>query len=411
MGTSIRLAWSVWALTFLIQPAFAADYQPALTGERYCKPGSANQNQQGCDYTNVYGETLLQVHRLALTGFYDSLVEYTSNGFLWLRAYSCSQPAYPVPGPNPEGTPWRYDHDNSPVSIVCFRSGTEPPSACPSGDMIPQLPFTGLASPSAPSSTCHEGCTYSIDPSSEICAGEAGGTFQCQADYESTGSTCNDDGGSDSGGDDEGGGDDDGSDDGGSDGGDDDGGDQGGGGDGSGDDGGGDGGGGDGTGDGGDQCDPETEDCQEGEYGPGVCEETKRTEPKCHSELDIVQCGIYLNNWNRRCDAIQHLTEVYGNADEIKSATDAGNSVLGDHKNNQISTDEVDFAGLVDDALDPGLITINSQCPAPLKFTFYGKSYELSWEPMCTVAEGVHPFVVTLGYVAAAFIMIKRIKK
>ncbi|WP_416372721.1 virulence factor TspB C-terminal domain-related protein [Alcanivorax sp.] len=142
----------------------------------------------------------------------------------------------------------------------------------------------------------------------------------------------------------------------------------------------------------------------------GVCDKAERTEPECHSELDIVQCGIYLNNWNRRCDAIQHLTEVYGDGDDIKAATDSGDSVLGDHENNEISTDEIDFSGLVDDALDPGLITVNSQCPAPLTFTFYGKSYELSWEPMCTVAEGVRPFVIALGYVAAAFIMVKRIR-
>lgn len=316
----------------------------------------------------------------------------SGNGSTWAqeigqscRDYASShQNVSPCSGPTDDGVTSRWQVTGcpsggyiSPDGLLCLDDLPEPPS-CVAGDSLYQLPFTGLSSPSAPSSTCHNQCTYSIDPTSEICAGETGGTFQCQADYESTGSACNDDDGGD-----------------------------GGGGDGSGD--GGDGNG-DGDGDGGDQCDPETEDCQEGEYGLGVCDKAERTEPECHSELDIVQCGIYLNNWNRRCDAIQHLTEVYGDGDDIKAATDAGNSVLGDHKNNEIPTDEVDFAGLVDDALDPGLITINSQCPAPLTFTFYGKTYELSWEPMCTIAEGVRPFVIALGYVAAAFIMIRRIK-
>ena len=318
------------------------------------------------------------------------------------------------------------------VGSECFSEPPEPDPNCRVDEFRSQMPFPGLSSPSAPSSACFAGCEFVIDPPSEICAANQDGTYDCQADYESTGSYCDDDGGGDSGGDDDGGddggedggddgggddsgGEDGGGDDGGSDGGGDDGGDSGdggGGGDGGdgGGDGSGDGGNGSGDGDGDGQCDPETEECQQGEYGAGVCDKAERTEPECHSELDIVQCGIYLNNWNRRCDAIQHLTEIYGDGDDIKAATDDGNSVLGDHENNQIPTDEVDFAGLVDDALDPGLITINSQCPAPLRFTFYGNTYELSWEPMCTLAEGVRPFVIALGYVAAAFIMIKRIK-
>ena len=422
----MSLYQSAGLLILLLLPVSALSQGPvgANVYAQSCVSGEYNGPNQANKSCVVNGVPKMPVYRENCNDYISSwphlgkCVEYTLGDREGIYQVTCPAGFESITGPT-------YDDSNNP-RFLCH---PEPPN-CPIDDHRSQMPFPGLSSPSAPSSACFAGCEFVIDPPSEICAGNQDGTYDCQADYESTGSQCNDDGGGDSGGDDDGG--DDGEDDGGDDGGgDDSGGDDGGGDDGGGDDGGdggdgggggdGDGGGGDGSGDGGDgngdgdgdggdQCDPETEDCQEGEYGQGVCDKAERTEPECHSELDIVQCGIYLNNWNRRCDAIQHLTEIYGDGDDIKAATDAGDSVLGDHENNQIPTDEIDFSGLVDDALDPGLITINSQCPAPLKFNFYGKSYELSWEPMCTVAEGVRPFVIALGYVAAAFIMIKRIK-
>ena len=177
-----RLAIGILYALFLTQPAHSADYAPASTGERFCKPGSAKQNQQGCDYTNGYGETLAQVHRSTLMGYYDSLVEYTSNGFLWFRAYSCDQPAYPVPGPNPDGVPWRNDHDNSPVSMVCFGSDHVFECKTPPGTK------KGISTDVKATTVCDANCEF-VRSSGSTCV-FAGDTTTCWAEYTSNGESC-----------------------------------------------------------------------------------------------------------------------------------------------------------------------------------------------------------------------------
>lgn len=151
----------------------------------------------------------------------------------------------------------------------------------------------------------------------------------------------------------------------------------------------------------------ENTDEQITDFDNGVCEPGEEvTEPVCETNFDPIQCAIYLNNWHHRCDSKQQIEEIFGDPEEMQDA----DSVLGDSEANQLPTGEIDFSTLIEDALDPNLITISSNCPAAESFSLLGKTYQLSWDPICTVAEGVRPLVIALGYVAAAFIMIRRIK-
>ena len=169
---------------------------------------------------------------------------------------------------------------------------------------------------------------------------------------------------------------------------------------------------GDGTPDGQDPSpgdgDPGTGDEGEGtSFTDGKCEPGQtRTEPKCSSDTDTIQCFILLETWRQGCDAKENMREIFGDKEQLSEA----DSVLGDSDLNQLPEGTVDFSTLVDQALDPDLFVIPSQCPPDESFSFLGTSFSLSWEPICHVATGVYPLVVALGYVAAAFIMIKRIR-
>jgi hypothetical protein len=141
---------------------------------------------------------------------------------------------------------------------------------------------------------------------------------------------------------------------------------------------------------------------QDGECEPGQT----RKEPKCSSDTDTIQCFILLENWRQRCDAKEDMQEVFGDPEQLGDA----DSVIGDSELNAIPEGSVDFSTLVDQALDPQLFTIPSQCPADETFSVLGNSFAISWDPICQIATGIHPLMVALGYVAAAFIMIKRIR-
>ncbi len=141
---------------------------------------------------------------------------------------------------------------------------------------------------------------------------------------------------------------------------------------------------------------------QDGECEPGQT----RKEPKCSSDTDTIQCFILLENWRQRCDAKEDMQEVFGDPEQLADA----DSVIGDSELNAIPEGSVDFSTLVDQALDPQLFTIPSQCPADESFSVLGNSFAISWDPICQIATGIHPLMVALGYVAAAFIMIKRIR-
>jgi len=169
---------------------------------------------------------------------------------------------------------------------------------------------------------------------------------------------------------------------------------------------------GDGTPDGQDPSpgdgEPGTGDEWEGtSFTDGKCEPGQtRTEPKCSSDTDTIQCFILLETWRQGCDAKENMREIFGDKQQLSEA----DSVLGDSELNQLPEGTVDFSTLVDQALDPDLFVIPSQCPPDESFSFLGSSFSLSWEPICHVATGIYPLVVALGYVAAAFIMIKRIR-
>lgn len=147
----------------------------------------------------------------------------------------------------------------------------------------------------------------------------------------------------------------------------------------------------------------DTSEFSEGQCSPG----DTVVEPECHSALDSIQCAIFLNAWHHRCESREMAYQVFGDPESIEGA----DSVLGDSPANEIQTGEVDFSTLASDALDPDLISIASSCPPDETFTVLGHQFSLSWQPICTVADGVRPLAIALGYVAAAFIMIRRIKE
>lgn len=236
--------------------------------------------------------------------------------------------------------------------------------------------------------------------------------------YDSTGETCESDpgDGGDDGGDEECDPETEDCDGGGDDGGDDGGecdpetedcsGDGGGGDDGGGDDGGGSPGGGDGDGDGDGDCDPETEECGDGGgYGAGVCDRDNREEPECESDLDVVQCGIFIEQWNTRCDAQIAHEDIIGTP-EYRSGPSITDEGAGDIPTATFDAQSV-ISGLSEDTISFG----NLQCPSDRTFSMpspLSGSFTLSWEPICDWAAMVKPFIIALGYFASAMIILRK---
>ena len=98
---------------------------------------------------------------------------------------------------------------------------------------------------------------------------------------------------------------------------------------------------------------------------------------------------------------------LYGDGEFANSE----NTVLGDSEANQIISEEVDFNDLLSSTQDTSLFSFSNQCPAPETFSFWGKTFEISYEPFCDFAQRVRSFVIALGYLLSGLILISYIRR
>ena len=148
----------------------------------------------------------------------------------------------------------------------------------------------------------------------------------------------------------------------------------------------------------------------------GTCEPGSTIEePKCTSDLDGVQCLIYLNNWRHRCEAKQEFQQLYGTEAEREPLVAEGAEFL-DPENpaNQLpgsgeggaggpNDTTVNFSDAVDMLDDSGFLP--ASCPSDISYSVFGESFKFTYQPICQMLAMVNPVIVALGWLAAALII------
>ncbi len=148
----------------------------------------------------------------------------------------------------------------------------------------------------------------------------------------------------------------------------------------------------------------------------GTCEPGSTIEePKCTSDLDGVQCLIYLNNWRHRCEAKQEFQQLYGTEAEREPLVAEGTEFL-DPENpaNQLpgsgeggasgpNDTTVNFSDAVDMLDDTGFLP--ASCPSDISYSVFGESFKFTYQPICQMLAMVNPVIVALGWLAAALII------
>jgi hypothetical protein len=161
------------------------------------------------------------------------------------------------------------------------------------------------------------------------------------------------------------------------------------------------GGGGEGTGEEGEE---EEADGPISQHGAGSCTPESRTAPTCTHNPDPVQCGIFLTQWNARCDRIQQHAEIIGTEEfrEGDSLTDSSNPA------NTLKTKEVSFSGFLDGLDDSGAGFGGAMtCPPDKQINLGFGSITLPLTYICQWAEKIRPLIVALGWLAAGLIALK----
>lgn len=158
--------------------------------------------------------------------------------------------------------------------------------------------------------------------------------------------------------------------------------------------------------------DDEEGDGPESEYTDGTCDPgTEVKEPECSSELDGVQCAIYLNNWHHRCEQKKQFTELYGTEEERQQAAEDGYAYLDEtDPQNQLpsstegpNVDTINFSDTVSSLDDTGFLS--GSCPGDISASVLSTSITFSFGPVCQLLSNIRPIFIALGWFAAALIL------
>lgn len=162
--------------------------------------------------------------------------------------------------------------------------------------------------------------------------------------------------------------------------------------------------------------DDEEGDGPESEYTDGTCDPgTEVKEPECSSELDGVQCAIYLNNWHHRCEQKKQFDQLYGSESDREQIITEGESFLDpDDPKNQLpgsgpdgaggpNDTTINFSDAVDMLDDSGFVS--GSCPSDISYSVFGETFYFTYQPVCQVLTMVNPVIVALGWFAAALII------
>jgi hypothetical protein len=152
------------------------------------------------------------------------------------------------------------------------------------------------------------------------------------------------------------------------------------------------------------------------EFTQGACNPGSQIqEPECSSELDAVQCAIYLNNWHHRCEEKQQFDQLYGSDSDRAPITNEGESFLDPNDPaNQLpgsgsggaggpNDTNIAFSDAVDMLDDSGFVS--GSCPSDISYSVFGETFQFTYQPICQVLSMVNPVIVALGWFAAALII------
>lgn len=149
----------------------------------------------------------------------------------------------------------------------------------------------------------------------------------------------------------------------------------------------------------------------EGECNP----ETNINAPTCDKDLDGIQCHIYLNNWQARCEETQRHYELYGTPEDQQEYAEKGaefldpenpqNRLPGLDENGQYGPNDtvVNFADVTSNIDDTGFIA--GSCPSDISYSVFGNTFSLSYQPICQLLQTINPVIVALGWFSAALII------
>lgn len=137
---------------------------------------------------------------------------------------------------------------------------------------------------------------------------------------------------------------------------------------------------GNGDGDGEGQCDPakDPNKCGQSSVGGEAC----NVDLKC--EGDAIQCAILRKNKEQVCQWTYDANVKKQIADEM-----AGEAY-------QLEESSIPVSGLFTEALNKGR-WLPQSCPAPQSVSVMGRTYSISWEPLCRFATAMGPIVVALA--------------
>ncbi|WP_178109873.1 virulence factor TspB C-terminal domain-related protein [Pseudomonas sp. AG1028] len=140
------------------------------------------------------------------------------------------------------------------------------------------------------------------------------------------------------------------------------------------------GGDGNGDGDGEGQCDPakDPNKCGQSSVGGEAC----NVDLKC--EGDAIQCAILRKNKEQVCQWTYDANVKKQIADEM-----AGEAY-------QLKESSIPVSGLFTEALNKGR-WLPQSCPPPQSVSVMGRTYSISWEPLCRFATAMGPIVVALA--------------
>jgi hypothetical protein len=144
-----------------------------------------------------------------------------------------------------------------------------------------------------------------------------------------------------------------------------------------------------------------------GSFSDGTCTKESVIPGACESSLDVVQCGIYQEQWRARCIAQLQNETVFGNLSQMQGA----DSVLGESAANQVVEESRNFSNAVSSVIDDNEFSFGAGCPAPHSFAFVGNTFDLSYQYVCDFASTIRAFVIALGYIFATLIVIRSLNQ
>lgn len=135
---------------------------------------------------------------------------------------------------------------------------------------------------------------------------------------------------------------------------------------------------------------------------------------------DPIQCAILRQSWLNFCDGAENETDINADSDNSNIQTEFDRLVNDNQTDlNQDGTisgvqGEVDFsqyADMVGNLNNAAGQASSGNCPAPRALQMSFGSYELSYQPMCELAEGMSYFVLLFFSITGALIIYRTVER